>query len=424
MLNIKIKEQILMAIGFFLFVPIITSGQELSYPRVTGKVVDETGKAVPFANAYIHPVANGNSKTHKRSSEAHDSLVVEAKADSSGKLEFYSHGMERVIICITYPSKTKSYSPIGEIIGCKSSIKNTFNINKSNDTHLGELSVTSFTNDVLINLKDTLQDDLYICVECGLWLKVYDSSYTPTRHSFEKIPENAISSDRSSILLHLPAGKWFLEFAVDENFEKRSSMQSVVIPKKRTDNLVETISIHFPAKQEVGCPESKSDTEAKQKLKSLGISYDLMSFFSAGFNGNEKVTRLFLGGGFDPNMKMPNGGTTLMGAIRHIEIVKLLVSCGANVNLITDNKESALMFASIERREDTVSFLLQQKADINLQDIKGKTALMYAVESNSEEIVGLLLKNGADKTLKKFDGKTAYEIAINMNNKEIIQILK
>ena len=142
-----------------------------------------------------------------------------------------------------------------------------------------------------------------------------------------------------------------------------------------------------------------------------------------------------------------------------LEIVKLLISQGANVNArnqmgITPllasvqgmpvekkhelalaaewmNNSSEFYNQMIEAwnaitpdHRDISVALIKAGADVNAQNYNGATALMYAVENNNEKMVEILLKAGADVTLKTEQGYDALDIAQKLGKTNIIELLK
>lgn len=62
----------------------------------------------------------------------------------------------------------------------------------------------------------------------------------------------------------------------------------------------------------------------------------------------------------------------------HLDIVKLFLSKGANVNGCTDQGRSGLLYACSKNHEEIAKLLLDNHADINLQDKFGATPLHRA----------------------------------------------
>jgi len=110
----------------------------------------------------------------------------------------------------------------------------------------------------------------------------------------------------------------------------------------------------------------------------------------------------------------------------NIQLIKKLLENGGDINKIflIDGKElNPLMYASYKGFIEIMKILIQKGADVNLQTPKGFTSLMRAVNSNIEETVNLLLDNGANVNLKDYQGTIALYYTIRNNNTNIADIL-
>ena len=133
-----------------------------------------------------------------------------------------------------------------------------------------------------------------------------------------------------------------------------------------------------------------------------------------------------------------------------LEVVKLLIELGADINAVSRSEISWVNYACIYRQTDTVKLLVKQGADIhrpdkcgytclmnsfyclelcqflidsgavvNAQDIFGDTALHHAIMKDRLEIVQLLLDNGSDQNIKNKVGDDAFRCA-SLRGKEMI----
>jgi hypothetical protein len=110
---------------------------------------------------------------------------------------------------------------------------------------------------------------------------------------------------------------------------------------------------------------------------------------------------------------------TLACAGGFIDVAKILISNGANVNL---GQSSPLMEASQEGHTELVQYLIQMGADVNQRTLAGDTgestqeillsfihvtlALAYACESGHTEVAEVLLNAGAQVDQAENEGRT------------------
>lgn len=165
------------------------------------------------------------------------------------------------------------------------------------------------------------------------------------------------------------------------------------------------------------------------------------------FDEIEKV-RTMIEDGFNVNRKNKLGASALgfCATFGRLEIAKLLVEKGANVNLREGSFDAPPLFSAISQsylniasfliekgtdldkqdnrgytvlmmsimngHYDLAKKLIRKGANVNLRDNKGETALMFAVRyEKTEEIMESLIEAGADVNLKNYDGKTAIMLA-------------
>lgn len=134
--------------------------------------------------------------------------------------------------------------------------------------------------------------------------------------------------------------------------------------------------------------------------------------FKVKYNNEKKLMRKVIKTG-DINFQDKNGYTILALAVIYNEfvLVKYLIDAGVNLNIQTrDINEpglTPLMHATIKSsRFNIAKLLIECGADINLQDDYGNTALHYAISYNREKIVKLLLDNHADINIKDKNNAT------------------
>ena len=131
-----------------------------------------------------------------------------------------------------------------------------------------------------------------------------------------------------------------------------------------------------------------------------------------------EMIKLLLNAGADVNFKSKNIDWTIfvygLASCDHDaeERVRLLIAAGADVNSKDDKGETALMFAIRHLSSiGLIELLIAAGADINSKDDKGETALMFAVRRYSIELIELLINAGADANVKNNEGQTLLDIA-------------
>ncbi|RAP73887.1 ankyrin repeat domain-containing protein [Paenibacillus montanisoli] len=189
-------------------------------------------------------------------------------------------------------------------------------------------------------------------------------------------------------------------------------------------------------------------------------------YFTAIENGDTVTVKNLVESGIDINLRNANyeTGIILATSRNNFEMVKLLVTLGANVNRPSKEIDNTpIMIASVEGYTEIVQFLVENtKPDMTILNGYGGTALIPACEKghvevvellltktdvkvnhvnklgwtalleavilssggkNHQEIVRLLLEHGADKNLGDKEGVTPLEHAKQKRFKEIVEIL-
>ncbi|KAJ7832151.1 ankyrin repeat-containing domain protein [Mycena olivaceomarginata] len=121
------------------------------------------------------------------------------------------------------------------------------------------------------------------------------------------------------------------------------------------------------------------------------------------------------------SQKSGTGALTLAAEQGHLDIVRLLVKNGANLNL-QGNRGTALSAASGRGHVEIVHLLLDHGADINLQGEFG-TPLEAASSKSRTDIVRFLLKHGADVKFYTEKNEPALAAASYWGNIEIVRLL-
>ena len=151
--------------------------------------------------------------------------------------------------------------------------------------------------------------------------------------------------------------------------------------------------------------------------------------FKIAFDGNvsKMSDALLAGANANAKTKKPGiGGITLLiiaSGLGHVEVVKLLLENGADVNTNNDIGISALMAASSKGFVKVVKLLLEKGADVNAKNDDNLTALIIASQTGHTEVAELLLEKGADVNAKNNDGYTALMAASLEGHPEVVKLL-
>jgi ankyrin repeat protein len=109
------------------------------------------------------------------------------------------------------------------------------------------------------------------------------------------------------------------------------------------------------------------------------------------------------------------------------DLVKFLISKGANVNLKNKDGWSALHFAARKGNLEKCKILIENKVEIDSLDKYGETALLKAARSgirDSGDICSLLIENGANVNVTDRDGNTPLLLASAYSAaKRVVEIL-
>ena len=130
--------------------------------------------------------------------------------------------------------------------------------------------------------------------------------------------------------------------------------------------------------------------------------------------------------GMDVNLRDPRSNTTaLEHAVRNAnrEMVQLLLSSGAKVNLKNSSGETVLLMFDGDATSDLMWDLINAGAKVNHKDDGGNTALMQAATADNLEALKALLDAGAEINAKNKPGRTALMLAASEGHVNIVRTL-
>lgn len=160
------------------------------------------------------------------------------------------------------------------------------------------------------------------------------------------------------------------------------------------------------------------------------------SIWKACQEGYTKVVELLLKYGAHPDgmvaeIKADTDDLTPLGVASqdgHIDVVRLLIQAGADINWMNGEGETPLGKAAYHGHADVVQELIISGADIYLSGNTGVTALLCASQNGHTEIVRMLLDGGASPNSKALFGddgsfETPLSRAVDNDHPDIVKLL-
>lgn len=110
-------------------------------------------------------------------------------------------------------------------------------------------------------------------------------------------------------------------------------------------------------------------------------------------------------------------------AVLRCKMVSLLLEQGADANLMTLFRKSALHMVAALGASDVMALLLGHTTNPNMLSASNKTALHLAVEHGHASVVSLLIQAKANLGLRDLEGLTALHMAANLGHADIAVML-
>ncbi|MEI7597593.1 MAG: ankyrin repeat domain-containing protein [Bacteroidota bacterium] len=185
---------------------------------------------------------------------------------------------------------------------------------------------------------------------------------------------------------------------------------------------------------------SKSKQDAIDNLAKLEITYHQHNLCHYSEHGDATVVKLLLDAGLNPNsiykynnnrnqeeLHLPIFDAFSTG---QVEIVKLLIEYGANLNYY-DNLIPTPIFTLIAEKNgfagksiELLKLIIEKGADVNMTSNSNlETPLIYAIKLKNIEAIRLLIDNNADVNKRRKDGASPLFISYQQKSLEITQLL-
>jgi len=152
---------------------------------------------------------------------------------------------------------------------------------------------------------------------------------------------------------------------------------------------------------------------------------DLTALITASSAGHMDIVKILIKGGADVNAADKDGITALMEAsiMGHEKIVNALIDAGAEVDYNSNSGVTALWLAAGENRVNVMKTLLKKNADASVTRSDGITALMTSSVAGHVEAAKLLLEEAADPLATDSDGLTALMNAAEKGAADVLMVL-
>lgn len=105
------------------------------------------------------------------------------------------------------------------------------------------------------------------------------------------------------------------------------------------------------------------------------------------------------------------------------EVVRLLISLGANVNCTSSTNGTALLVGCLHNSQECVKELIKAGADVNIPNVYGATPLLNAASKGSLDLCEYLINNGADVNWRDCNGRTTLHRAVEENRLDVVKLL-
>lgn len=202
----------------------------------------------------------------------------------------------------------------------------------------------------------------------------------------------------------------------------------------RLNSAIETDDVHFVR----GAIEAR-EIEPNQRVVTPGYADGAPLLAIAARAAALEVMRYLISAGADLNARTPPGETPLMlaafffdesgmgrSSARHEQAVRLLVGAGADLENLPHHY-SPLAYAAYQGNDRVVRFLLERGAKTDSGAYGGgtyvNTPLMMAAIQGHEAVVKILLRAGANADVRVYGGHTAAEFAAKYNHGSLAQLL-
>ena len=200
----------------------------------------------------------------------------------------------------------------------------------------------------------------------------------------------------------------FREYSFSEKYAQEWLDRVVDFPLKKTVILGDD-TLQFPSPFVVAAQYGHT-----------GVVKLFLNKFSGAFNINHTGTIVSLN-----TQNVVQGATALWCAStgNYVEIVKMLLEAGADVNKPTTTGSTPLRGAAFNGHCDVMEVLITKGADLNYANVVGQSPLLIAVMRGHLKATELLLDKGADCNQRTIHNHSVVHLAAGKGHLEILKML-
>ena len=162
----------------------------------------------------------------------------------------------------------------------------------------------------------------------------------------------------------------------------------------------------------------------KSRLKSYINKSDVFgntAILYAAYRGNILIVRSLIECGADVNIVSKKGLNVLhMAAQGNNPNIIIYFKVKYNISVLSQDSQgnTPLHWACYNSSEESINFLLSYMTDINIQNKEGRTPLHIAIYTEKPSLIKKLIVRGADISIKDREGKTPIDFAIEISGIE------
>ena len=307
-------------------------------------------------------------------------------------------------------------------------LENGANINIQNNDGFSALMIASRTKD----------NDIVVSMLLKHGANVNMQSNKVDISSNSKLSALMIASSKGSINVVL----MLLEYGADVNAQNSNGWTALMFAKKYAHReVVKILKKHegtvYPYADDsetkkwlelvVACENSL--TKEVDHLLKQGVNvnlippnHELSALMVVSQRGNLQMTKLLLEFGANVDLKNRKGWSALMFASQsgQAEIVYLLLDCGADVNLQSNDGTSALMVSCLPKLSE---LFLGRGANVSLKNNNGASAIFAAAQKGFTKVAVVLLEHGANVNDHDNEDTSTLMVAIQNESIETAKVL-